>query len=307
MTMKQLNYVLVLANTGSFSKAADILNISQPSLSQYVKKIESQHGIQLFDRTNGTVRLTDAGKVYIDAGRRILDLEHQLESQLLDIAENRSGSVLVGISPYRSAGMIPVIAKEFKKRYPGMYLVADERETQELKEAAERGEFDICITVFPVDEKMFEYVTIMEEEVIIAVPAGSDLERKLSAYSVAMEGRKYKAVNAELLNEEPFVMVTESQVMQKILIEVSEKYELSLKKAAVVKSLEAQILMVREGLGAAFVPTGIEKFGGTDGKIAYFSLIQNLPRRKIIAMYRREKYLSEPAKELIEIMKKTEW
>ena len=73
MNTKQLKYVIVLAREGSFSKAAESLGITQPSLSQYVKKIEKEIGLELFDRTGGNLRLTDAGRVYIDAGQKILE------------------------------------------------------------------------------------------------------------------------------------------------------------------------------------------------------------------------------------------
>lgn len=73
MNAKQFKYVLTLANQGSFSKAAEVLEISQPSLSQYVKKIEQQIGLPLFDRINGVVRLTDAGRLYINTGRKVLE------------------------------------------------------------------------------------------------------------------------------------------------------------------------------------------------------------------------------------------
>ena len=76
MNTKQLKYGLVLARDGSFSRAANTLNITQPSLSQYIRKIEKELGTELFDRANGDVRLTDAGRVYLEAGRQILDLEH---------------------------------------------------------------------------------------------------------------------------------------------------------------------------------------------------------------------------------------
>ena len=78
MNMKQLKYVLVLAHEGSFSLAADTLGISQPSISQYIKKIEKEQGVELFDRTSGDVRITDAGRIYIEDGRKILDLEKQM-------------------------------------------------------------------------------------------------------------------------------------------------------------------------------------------------------------------------------------
>ena len=105
MNIKQYKYVITLAKESSFSKAADVLNITQPSLSQYIKKIEKGIGLELFDRTNGDVRLTDAGRVYIEAGRKILDLEHQMEVSFSDLAAHKTGSLIIGAAPYRAAGM----------------------------------------------------------------------------------------------------------------------------------------------------------------------------------------------------------
>lgn len=110
MTTKQLQYVLTLAHEGSFSRAADVLNITQPSLSQYIKKIEKEVGLPLFDRANGDVRLTDAGKVYIEGGRKILDIEHQMENGFTDLTSYKTGSLIIGTAPYRAASMMPVIA-----------------------------------------------------------------------------------------------------------------------------------------------------------------------------------------------------
>ena len=113
MNTKQLHYVLTLAHEGSFSKAADTLNITQPSLSQYIKKIEREIGLELFDRANGDIRLTDAGRVYIDAGKKILDIEHQMENSFTDMADHKTGSLIIGAAPYRAASMLPVIASRF--------------------------------------------------------------------------------------------------------------------------------------------------------------------------------------------------
>ena len=72
MNTRQFQYVLTLAREGSFSRAAETLHISQPSLSQYIKKIEREIGLELFDRSNGDVRITDAGKIYLKASQQIL-------------------------------------------------------------------------------------------------------------------------------------------------------------------------------------------------------------------------------------------
>ena len=94
MNLKQFKYVQILATAGSFAKAAELLGISQPSLSQYVKKIEQQLGAELFDRTGGALRLTDAGRIYLDAGGKILNLEHQMLGQLNDLAAYKDGCMV---------------------------------------------------------------------------------------------------------------------------------------------------------------------------------------------------------------------
>lgn len=301
MNMKQFKYVLVLANAGSFGKAAEELAISQPSLSQYIKKIEKQVGVELFDRTGGNVRLTDAGRIYVDAGKKILDLEHQMQSKFSDIVAYKTGSVVVGTSPYRSAGMMPTIVKKFHENYPGMHVVVEEMTTGELVDATEHGQFDLCLTILPIDERMFDYEKIMEEELVLAVPASYPVFQTEN-----VEYRKYPAINAFQINNESFIMITENQVMQKALDNLCVDYGLSIKKVAVVKSLEAQIAMVRAGVGVALVPTGIDRFCA-DGEVQFYSFKQELPRREVVAMWRKDRQLNRATSDLLSIMKKIEW
>ena len=301
--MKQFKYVLVLANAGTFSKAAEILNISQPSLSQYIKNIEKELGVTLFDRTGGNIRLTDAGRVYMSAGRRILDLEKQMQDQFVDLALHKNGSITVGTTPFRSVGMMPSIAAEFKKQYPGIQIVVEERGSHELIEALEQGEIDLCVSPLTADAKLFEYEQIMEEELILAVPA-TMADRFVAEQ---MENRRYPVIDVSTIDRMPFVMITEAQIMQKALTSLCREYGLHPEPAVTVKSLEAQLAMVQQRLGCALLPTGIEKISGNDKGILYFSLRQELPRRKIVVMYRKDKYLSQAMKDLIAVMKKIEW
>lgn len=212
MNTKQLQYVLTLSREGSFSKAADVLNITQPSLSQYIKKIEREIGIELFDRTNGDVRLTDAGKVYIEAGRKILDLEHQMENSLTDIAVHKTGSLIIGAAPYRAASMLPAIASSFQLIHPGMHLIVREGTTAELVEGMEHGEYDMALTLLPIDDRQFSYEKVVEEELVLAVP-NSYSTLPASRFS----GRKYPAVEVSVLKNQKLVMLTEGQFMQRQL------------------------------------------------------------------------------------------
>lgn len=301
MNLKQLKYVLLLADLGSFSATAEELGISQPSLSQYIKKIEQQVGMALFERVNGNVRLTDAGQVYVEYGRKILALEHQMETQFSDIAENKTGSVIVGTSPYRSAGMMPEIAKAFRAKYPGIHLVVEEMVSSDLISKTEKGAFDLCLTIPPIDERIFAYEKIMDEEMILAVPADHP-----EFPAAAVPGRKYPVIDIRKTDGGSFVMLTELQVMQQMLNDLCDEYHLHLNKAAVVKSLEAQINMVRRGVGMAVVPSGIERFCDRH-EVRFYSFLQELPRREVVVMWRKDRSQPKVVTDLISVMTQIEW
>lgn len=301
MNTKQFQYVLTLAHEGSFSKAADTLNITQPSLSQYIKKIEREVGLELFDRANGDVRLTDAGRAYVETGRKILDLEHQMENSLSDIAGNRSGSLIIGAAPYRAASMLPTIAAAFQKRHPGMHLVVREGTTAELAEGMEHGEYDLALTLLPIDGRVFSFEKVVEEELVLAVPASDPLLPALS-----LPDRMYPAVDAEVLSGRRLVMLTDTQYMQKQLENLLFDKKITVSAAAVVKSLEAQIEMVKAGVGMALVPSGIERFCKEDS-VTFYSFRDALPKREVVVMWRKDRKLSKVAEELKDLIRAIPW
>ena len=301
MNAKQFKYVITLAREGSFSKAAEVLNISQPSLSQYIKKIEREIGLELFDRTNSDVRITEAGRVYIAAGQKILDIEHQMENSIADLTAHKTGALIIGTAPYRAAGMMPVIAAAFQKLHPGMHLVIREGTTAELAEGMERGEYDLALTLLPVDGRLFQYEKVMEEELILAVPASCPpLPSERDA------GRRYPVIDARALDHRSLVMLTDMQFMQKQLKNLVLDYGLELHPAAVVKSLEAQIEMVKAGVGMALMPSGIVRFC-TGSEVAFYSFRQPLPKREVVVMWRKDRKLSKVAEELKDLIRAIPW
>lgn len=288
MNLKQFRYVLTLADEGSFSRAAETLNIKQPSLSQYIKKIEKELGMELFDRSGGDVRLTDAGRAYIDIGRKMLDLEHQLEGKFSDIASFKSGSIVIGISAHRSVALMPPIVSSFKSLYSAITLKIVERYRAELIEAAGHGEFDLVITTLPVDTSIFTYETLFVEENVVA-----------SKYPLPSEkGTKFPVISASALNGLSFAMLNEEHLMQRELNELIKKHGLKLNKEVECTSLEALVEMVKEGIGAAFIPACLAK----DPSLHYYSIKETVPKREIVVMYRRDQYLSKAVLDLKKLM-----
>lgn len=290
---KQFKYVLALAREGSFSRAADALNISQPSLSQYIKKIETQLEVELFDRSGGNVRLTDAGQIYVEFGRKILDLEHQMDSRFQDIIGCQRGSIRIGISAHRSVGLMPPVVKAFKAEYPGYQLFLDERSRNVLIDAAEHGEFDLCITTLPVDRDTFHVEPLFREEMVLAVPADSDICRELNS-----EGSK---VDIEMVDGADFVVLREEHPMQAELEAMLSKYDLSINRTVECTSLETMLSMVSAGMGMALMPISLKSRGSSN--VAFFSLKQEIHRRDIVVIYRKEQHLNSAMLRLKELMK----
>ena len=302
MNTKQYKYVITLAKESSFSKAADVLNITQPSLSQYIKKIEKEIGLELFDRTNGEVRLTDAGRIYIEAGQKIRDIEHQMETSFVDLASHKTGSLIIGTAPYRAASMMPLLAKQFQSLYPGMYLVVREGTTSELVEGMERGEYDFALTLLPIENQFFfNHEKVVEEELILAVPSAIP-----PFIAEDLNLRKYPAIDARNLENQPFVMLTEMQFMQKQLEKLLVDYKLTVRPAAIVKSLEAQIEMVKAGVGMALMPSGIERFC-KDQEVMFYSFKDPLPKREVVIIWRKDRKLSKVAEELKNMIHSIKW
>lgn len=294
MNPKQFKYVLVLAQEGSFSKAAEVLSIRQPSLSQYIKKIEQEVGMELFDRSGGNLCLTDAGRIYIEVGRKMLDLIHQMEERFTDLSEGKTGTITVGISAHRSAALMPRIVKDFSMKYPRMLLRLVEKNYREIAECAEHGEFDLCLTTVPMEDKSFISETVQVEENVLAFPKNVELPSEL------MEDRRFPAISARELKGLTFVMLQEDHPMQKELDALAAEHGLTLRKKVECTSLQAALEMVKVGLGAALIPACLAR---PDSKLHYFSIREEIHRREIYLIYRREQYFSEPLKDLLTIIR----
>ena len=294
MNMKQFRYVQVLASTGSFSKASELLNIRQPSLSQCIKKIEQELGIELFDRAGGNVSLTDAGRTYVQIGMQILGLECQLDSRLRDIAEYKTGTISVGISAHRSVALMPGIVKKFKEAYPGIILHIEERKRNEILDAARREEFDLCLTTLPVDCSTFSYETAFVEENVLAVPEDCELD------AVTMPNRKFPAVSVSRLNHAKFAMLNDEHPMQHELKKLCEEHCLVLTPTVICTGLNTLAEMVKVGMGFAFVPACL---AASVKGLRFYSLAEDTNRREIVVVYRKDQHFSEPGLYLKDLFK----
>ena len=120
---RTITYISAVAEERSFSRAAEKLFITQPSLSQHIINAEKEYGVQFFDRRSVPITLTYAGERFLAIGKEMELLDSRLNREMEDIGGSVTGRISVGVSPTRGSGFIPHLFARFKRRYPKVELV----------------------------------------------------------------------------------------------------------------------------------------------------------------------------------------
>lgn len=290
--MKSYEYVIAIAQYGGISQAAEALNIAQPTLSRYLKKLEAELGIELFDRSTIPIRTTQAGSRYIETGMSILNLEHQLQKQMQEMRMDKNTVVRIGISPTRSPYMMPSIVEVYKQQNPEGCIVIEEKKSSELNKMLTQGDLDLMISWLDKDTENFARVDLFEERILLAVPA-TEQYNDLSVLDILMT--------------KPLISTGKGQAMWCITQEITEAIGAQMPEIE-CQSIETALAFVKQGLGATLIPSYISDYGTKEHnqKVRFLSLaVEQYPKwetaykRKICLFYRKEQFLSQAEQNFI--------
>lgn len=168
---KSLMYVLAIARSGSIHSAADELYISQPSLSRYLSKLEKKLGITLFTRTPLGMELTEAGRIYVAYGEKIMNLYKKRDEELALLNRSKEKQIRIGMSLNGSVLIIDQIQKLFLNKYPDCKLDLFINQSGLLEEAVQEGVYDIAIGDCPEDSNLYYYQEFRQDSMVLLVPA----------------------------------------------------------------------------------------------------------------------------------------
>lgn len=312
MTSQQIEYVLTLAEQGSFSKAARRLSVTQPSLSQYIINIENQLGTQLFDRSSSPIRLTAAGQAYVRTAAQIKALEENLHNEISDMSDLRTGSLRIGSTIFRASCMLPRSITEFCHRYSGVNVSVTEAGSQQLLEYVLSGEIDLIVDAGNFDPKLFEAEPLADERLLLAVPHGSELVGKLAATPLTAED--IRSSSMKFLTAKPVEL---PQLAGEKMIVCDDGGEFTVEKidgifstvgmtphyALKVRSVESAFAFVMAQLGSAFLPDSLVRFGDVSRHPVYYVLPDALAKTDISLVYRKSGYLTKAAREYALLLK----
>lgn len=276
---KPFRYISEIAQCQSISTAAERLKIQQPALSKYLKKVENELGIELFDRSTNPITLTEAGRHYLSAARKVIDADNQLQKQISEIQKNNI-NIRVGISPSRAPYLLPGIIKEFLSKEEHAHLTVVEGTTVELSAGLAQGDLDLIISLLEDETKDFESIELFNESVLLAV---ADRHKNLS-FKKAFETHNIIASGKGQL----LTGLLDSMPEHTSVIECQNS----------ITALE----LVRSDIGAALVPSYMADYGNTDA-IAFLPLPPKQTeaiQRTVCVFFRKEQFLSSAEKTFIE-------
>lgn len=241
MEFNQLRYVCAIAETGSFSRAAERCHVAQPSLSQQVLKLEEDLGAKLFDRLGRSVRLTEAGRAFVPHARSIL---HQMEAARAGVEDKRTdvrGSVSVGVIPTIAPYIMPRYTARFAKKYPEAKLRIVEETTPVLVESLRNLSIDLAILALPLRHKEFELFPLRTEPLFAVLP--KDHPRA---------GQKSLALKD--LRGEPFVMLRDGHCFRDLSVSACARARITPHIAFESGQFSSLLGMVAAGVGVSLVP-----------------------------------------------------
>lgn len=175
MTLQQLQYIVAVADTGQFSKAARQCHVTQPTLTMMVRKLEDELGVTMFQRKAQPARPTAEGEALIDQARVVLREAGQLKDLVKELRTGTTGMFRIGIIPTLAPYLLPLFLARFADDHPGTRLAIDERKTSRILKALRTGQLDIGILAGPVAGEDLESITLFHEPFLAFLPAGHAL------------------------------------------------------------------------------------------------------------------------------------
>lgn len=250
MELHQLRYFCAVAETGSFSRAAEQSHVSQPSLSQQILKLENELGARLFDRLGRSIRLTDLGKAFLPRARSVL---RELEAARGDVVERKetlSGTVAIGVIPTVAPYLLPPLLASYSRKYPQVKVSVVEEMTSVLLDRLRAGSIDVAVLALPIRGHEFEAFPLLAERLFAALPKKHKLARRAS-------------LSLKDLRAEPFLLLCDGHCFRDNALAAFGRARLHPRIVFESGQFSSLLSMVGAGMGVSLVPQmAVEKKAG---------------------------------------------
>ena len=290
MELHQLEYFETVSRHLHFTRAAEELNVAQPSVSQQIRKLEQELGTPLFHRMKRRVALTEAGRTLLPRARAVLQQLNEARAELQELSGLRKGTLAVGAPPSVGTHLIPRVLAMFSHRHPGIAVTFREAGSRVLVQRLEEGELDLAVVIQPIRHFALEAIPLLEEELLLAVPRTHPLAER-------------KQVRLEEMRDEPFVMLREGTYdLRDQTLAACRRAGFEPRVALDGGEMDSVLRFVMAGIGVAILPAMVlEEADKRCGPVAVRIEEPRLSRALVIAR-RRDRYFSAAAREFADLL-----
>lgn len=287
MLSRQVRYFLAVAEHQSFTRAAEALHVSQPALSQQVRLMEESLGVQLFDRSGRTTRLTDSGEVYLQYVRRASQEFREAKRALHDVNDLSRGALRVAVTPTFTTYMVGPLVEAFHSRYPNISLNLREISQEHMEDLLLSDEIDVGIAFSGTSTADLDLEPLLVETLALVVGIGHPLAGEISIGLEALRAESLVLLSAEFATREQI-----DRFCRQHGIEPHVRIE--------ANSISAVIEIVRRTMLSTLLPSTIA-FAHQDLKAIALDPVRL--QRTAVLMQRRDAYRSAAAKTFVALAK----
>ena len=293
LKLKDLQYLVALADTRHFGKAAAKCFVSQPTLSAQLKKLEDSLGAPLIERQPRNVTLTEIGERVVERARRMLSDS----DEIIDLAKHSrdplAGNLRVALIPTIGPYLLPIVAGTLRKQLPRLKLLLNEYQTEPLLERLKSGSIDVGILALPIDVDGLVARTLYDEPFTVAMPANHRLAQRAR-------------VKLQDLADEKLLLLEDGHCLRDQALEVCSRIGLHENDDYRATSLETLRQMVAAGHGITLLPElAAEASHGDERSLAVRPFTKPAPKRTVGAVWRKSSTRVAAIEALCEIITQT--
>jgi len=291
MDIGELEVLVAVAKEKSFSRAAIVLNRTQPAVSQAIKRLEHDVGEKLFDRSSKDGTLTPAGEALLDYSRQILNLRRAARSAVKEMRDLHHGKVRISANEYTVFSLLPVI-EEFRRLYPLIKIEVRRGNASRIPKEIVAREAELGVISFKPKDDSVVVTSILSDELALIVSPRHPLAGRTN-------------VSIKELGIETFIAHNAPSPYRDKVIEAFEKHRTKLNISVELPSLEAIKRLVETGVGVALVPRLSAQNEVSKGELKAILVKELKLERKLNIIYRRNSVLSHAAKSFLKLAKET--
>ncbi len=298
MDFRELNYFVTIAKTGSLTKAASQLYVTQPTLTKFIQRLEDEVGLALFQHIGKKVLLTYAGERFLSYAKQLLNKKHEMDTEFTAIREKNHGFLRVGMAPFRAGFSLPVVLPEFHQLYPNVDISLVEANALELEDLLLKGSLDLAFYHFSQYKDGIVYEKFTTEKLHAIVKKGHPVKSK----SYLLESGE-KAILLSDLKDETFLLQSHTQSQGKYVLDELKSHNIKPSRIMENINVRAAVSLAAGGYGVAFMSGELLSHFDVACDFDDYILADCTKPFSVAAAWRKGVYQSEYARAFINLMK----